>query len=201
MKKNKFTLLAAVAVVTLSLSVAACTSAPPMTLTQPDLTFAQMQEIPLAVAKIEIFDDYKPPMGGNNIEHEFATPPSVAAKNLIQSKLRAAGDRQVLRVFIDDASVRGEKLPVRTDFQGFFTREVSERFVARVALRFELVNEDAPDIVIGRANVSSDRTSSLVENASLADRDVVYTALTEALMRDLYEGFSTTVRGNFGMQR
>ncbi len=201
MKKNKFTLLAAVAAVALSVSVAACTSAPPMTLTQPDLTFAQMQEIPLAVAKIEIFDEYKSPMGGNNIEHEFATPPAVAAKNLIQSKLKPAGDRQILRVFIDDASVRGEKLPVRTDFQGFFTREVSERFVARVALRFELVNEDAPDIVIGRANVSSDRTSSLVENASLADRDVVYTALTEALMRDLYEGFSTTVRGNFGMPR
>lgn len=201
MKKNKFTLLAAVAALALSVSVAACTSAPPMTLTQPDLTFAQMQEIPLAVAKIEIYDEYKQPMGGTNIEHEFATPPAAATRNLIQSKLKAAGDRQILRVFIDDASVRAQKLPVRTDFEGFFTREVSERFIGRVALRFELVNEDAPDIVIGRANVSSDRTSSLVENASLADRDVVYTALTEALMRDLYEGFATTVRGNFGTPR
>ena len=201
MKKNKFSLLVAVAAVALTVSVAACTSAPPMTLTQPDLTFAQMQEISLAVAKIEVYDEYKSPMGGTNIEHEFATPPSAAAHNLIQNKLKATGDRQILRVFIDDASVRSQKLPVRTDFQGFFTREVSERFVGRVALRFELVNEDAPDIVIGRANVSSDRTSSLVENASLADRDVVYTALTEALMRDLYEGFATTVRGNFGSPR
>lgn len=201
MKKNKNPLLAAVAAIALSISVTACTSAPPMTLTQPDLTFAQMQEITLAVSKIEIFDAYKSPMGGNNVEHEFSTPPSVAARNLIQSKLKAVGDRQILRVFIDDASVRGQKLPIQTDFSGFFTRETSERFVARIALRFELVNEDAPDIVIGRANVSSDRTSSLVENASLADRDVVYTALTEALMRDLYEGFATTVRGNFGSPR
>lgn len=201
MKKNKLSLVSAAAVVALTLGVAACTSAPPMTLDQPDLTFAQMQDVALAVAKIEIFEEYKSPMGGTNVEHEFETTPMVATRNLIQSKLKAAGDRQVLRVFITDASVRSQKLPVSNDFMGTFTREPSERFIARVALRFELVNEDAPDIVVGRANVSSDRTSTLFENASLADRDQAYTVLTEALMRDLYEGFTTTVRGNFGMPR
>ncbi len=200
MNRNKPVVLAATALA-LALSLSACTSAPPMTLSQPELTFAQMQEIPLAVAKIEIYDEYKAPLGGVNVEHEFATPPAVATRSLIGDKLKAAGDRRVLRVFIDDASVKAEKLAVRGDFAGLFTREPSERFIGRVALRFELVNEDAPDIVIGRANVSSDRTSTLYENASLADRDGVYMALTEALMRDLYEGFSTTVRGNFGMPR
>lgn len=201
MTRNNMTALPLMAAIAVLLTVAACTSAPPMTLTQPDLTFAQMQNIPLAVARIEVVDHYKPPMAGKNIEHEFATPPAAAARNLIESTLQAKGDRQILRVLIDDASVRMDKLPVRTDLAGVFTREPSERYVARVALRFELVNEDAPDIIVGRANVSSDRTSTLAENASLSDRDQAYVALTEALMRDLYEGLSTTVRGNFGLPR
>ena len=122
MKNSKPKMLAAVAVIALTLGVAACTSAPPMTIEQPDLTFAQMQDVPLAVAKIEVFEEYKSPMGGANIEHEFATPPMVAARNLIQSKLKAAGDRQVLRVFIDDASVKSQKLPVSNDFMGTLPR-------------------------------------------------------------------------------
>lgn len=201
MANNKLQLLVAGAAIVVSLSLSACTSAPPMTMVQPDLTFAQLQEIPLAVAKVEVLDEYKTPVGGTNVEQEFSTTPLAAAHNLTQSKLVAAGDRQILRVFIDDASVKSQKLAVGTGFEDFFTHEPAERLVARVALRFELVNEDAPDIVVGRANVSSDRTSTILENASLADRDMIYTALTESLMRDLYEGFSTTVRGNFGVPR
>lgn len=201
MTRNKIALSVAIASLALSLSLAACTSAPPMTLVQPDLTFAQLQQIPLAVAKIEVFDNYTAPAGGGHIEQEFSTPPIVAARHLVKGKLVAAGDRQILRVFIDDASVRSQKLAVGSGFADLFTHEPAERLVARMAMRFELVNEDAPDIVVGHANVSSDRTSTILENASLAERDTVYTVLTESLMRDLYEGFSTTVRGNFGAPR
>jgi hypothetical protein len=178
--------------------LAGCTNAPPMSLTQPDLTFAQMPVIPVAVAKVEVFEEYKSPMGGANIEHEFQTAPSTAVRNLVQSKLQPAGDRQILRVFIDDASVREEKLRVRDDFMGSFYREPSEKYTGRVALRFELVNEDAPDIVLARANISSDRNNSVLENASLSDRDQAYVALTEAMMNDIYEGLRTTVKQSFG---
>lgn len=185
----------------LSLGLAACTSAPPMTLAQPDLTFEQLSPVSLAVAKIEVYDQYKSPMTGRNVEHEFSTPPAAAARRLIESKLAASGTRQILRVYIDDASVVRDNLPVAKDFWSEFSREPSEKLLARVALRFELVNEEAPDIVVGRASVVSDRTRSLLENTSLADRDRAYLNLTEELMSDLYSGFRSVVRDTFGTPR
>ncbi len=185
----------------LSIGMAGCTSAPPMTLAQPDLTFEQLAPVSLAVSKIEIYDQYKSPMTGRNIEHEFSTTPAAAARRLIEKKLAATGTRQILRVYIDDASVVRDNLPVAKDFWGEFSREPSEKMLARVALRFELVNEEAPDIVVGRASVVSDRTRSLLENTSLADRDRAYLNLTEELMSDLYAGFKTVVRDTFGAPR
>lgn len=198
MKNNLTRLMTSIAV---ALTLSACVNAGPLRPAQPDMTFAKYQTIPLAVAKIEIFEEYKSPMGGPNIEHEFQTPPSTAARNLIQSKLTPAGDQGVLRVFIDDASVKSQRLQVRDDFFGTFIREPSERYTGRVALRFELVREEAPDIVIGRANISSDRNNTIQENASLNDRDQAYAALTEALMNDIYDGLRTTVQQNFGTPR
>lgn len=183
-----------------SAGLSACMTAP-LDNGQPDMSFAQMQPIGLNVAKIEVFDEYRQPATGNYIEQEFNLPPAAAARRLIESKLVANGTRQVLRVFIDDASVLREDLKVREDLMGNFTRETSEKYRGRVALRFELVNEEAPDIIVGHANVISDRTSSLMENTSLAERDRVYMALTEGLMNDLYAGFQTTVRNTFGGPR
>lgn len=203
--KNKLTRSVLIAAALLPLAATpvlmGCAGTSPLALTQPDLSLSQMQPVSLAVAKIEIFDEYKSPMGGANIEHEFQTPPMVAARNLLQNKLVPAGDRQILRAFIDDASVRVERLKVREDFMGTFYREPAERYIGRVAIRFELVNEDAPDIILARANVNSDRNNSTLENASLADRDQAYLMLTEALMKDVYDGLNTTVRQSFGMPR
>lgn len=200
--KNKLCRFLLVGVAMLPLMAApmlsGCTNAPPMTLNQPDLTFAQMQPIAVNVAKIEVFAEYKAPMAGPNIEHEFQTPPLESIRQLLQTKLTPAGDRQILRAFIDDASVRMDRLKIRDDFMGTFYREPAERYIGRIAVRFELVNEDAPDIILARANISSDRNNSTLENASLADRDQAYMMLTESMMNDIYEGLRTTVKQSFG---
>lgn len=204
MKNNKHVLpVAALAAFLMAAPLGACTTAPPMSAVQPDLTFAQYQNIPLAVSRIDVFEEYKAGANSNSVEHEFETPPGVAAHNLAKTKLVAAGagNGKILRVFIDDASVQRQNLPVRTDLVGTFTRQPAEKYAARVTMRFELVDETAPDIVLGRANIGSDRTTSILENTSLADRDQAYLNLTEALMRDVYDGFRTTVQRTFGTPR
>lgn len=184
-----------------SLSLSGCMTSPPMSMAQPDLTFAQYQGIPVNVAKVEVFNQYTPPMDGRHVESEFQTPPATAAENLAKAKLLATGTANILRVYIDEASVVMQKLPKDTGFMSTFVRQPSERYAARVALRFELVDATAPDIVIGRANISSDRTTTILENTSLADRDQAYLDLTEALMKDIYDGFVSTVQPNFGVPR
>ena len=177
-----------------------CASAPPVTSVLPDLTFAQLQPVALNVAKIEVFEEYKPGSKTGNIEHEFSPAPLAVARRIVDEKLQAQGSNRVLRVFIEEASVISTPQPVVKNFWGNFRREVAERYDARVALRFELVNEEAPDIIIGRATVISDRTKSILENTTLAERDRINLSLNEAIAQDLYAGFRTTVAETFGFR-
>jgi hypothetical protein len=196
LKMNK----AAAALLAAAVMLGGCAVVSPDTVRQPDLTFAQYAPVSLDVAKIEVYDQFTPPATGGHIEREFATPPDQAATRLLEAKLRPDGAAQILRVYIDDASVVSEKQPVRDDLMGKFTRETAEIYRAHLAIHFELANTDAPDIVIGNANITSDRTTSILENTSLADRDRTAVNLTEALMKDVYAGMTGTVRETFGFK-
>ncbi|MCK4944810.1 MAG: hypothetical protein KAS59_00925 [Alphaproteobacteria bacterium] len=174
-----------------------CVGAPPAT-TQPDMTFANFTPIQLDVVAVEILGDYKPPLREPNIEHTFSTPLYVVIENLMKKELIASGSENVLRVIIEDASVVREKLPVTTGFRDVFLVEPSERLNASVLLRFEMVNRLSPDVVLGHAEVSAKRTRTLMEDASLADRDRAYFGMTEDLMCDLNNGLMTVVKNTFG---
>lgn len=180
-----------------ALALGACASAPPTT-ALPQLTFEQMQPISLNVARVEIIDAYRVPVSQDHVEHLLPVSPAETARKLVEKTLVPAGAGNVLRVIIDDASARVQKLPVRDDFWGNFTREPSEKYHAHVALRFELADERAPDIVLGHASVIADRTKTVLEHVSPADRDRAYFALAEDLAGDIYNGLSTTVRDTFG---
>lgn len=195
--KNK---LAAMALMTaVSVFAIGCTNGIPV-FSLPELTFEQVQPVSLNVAKIEIFDDYKSPMAAPNIEYTFKTPPARATRLLVERQLKADGVEKILRVFITDASVVEENLPVTTGFKGMMLQEPSQRYNARVALRFELVDEQAPDIAIGHAQVTATRTKTVMENISLASRDRAHFELTEELMKDVSNGLETIVRDTFGRQ-
>ncbi len=174
-----------------------CCDAPPAT-TLPDMTFANLTPIELDVAAVEVRGDYKPPMKEPNIEHTFSTPLYVAVEKLIKRELIASGSENVLRVIIKDASVVREELPVTRGFKDIFMIEPSELLKAKVLLRFELVNDQSSDIVLSQAEVIARRTKTLMEDASLADRDCAYLNLTEALMNDLDAGFMNVVKNAFG---
>jgi len=179
------------------LLLSACAGSPSATV-QPEMTFADLRPFELKVAKIEVRDDYKPPMKAPNVEHSFPVPPYISAENLLKKQLVAAGGGDVLRVMIKDASVVREELPVTEGFWGAFKREPAEKLKAQVIVGFELANEQAPDIVTGTAEVAVRRSKTLLEDASAADRDSAYFALTEELMHDLNKGLAEVIEKSFG---
>lgn len=193
MTKSFMAFMGVVALVTL----AGCSEGPPDS-RLPELTFANMQPLAVEAARVEVINNYKPPMKEPNVEHTFPLPPALAAEKLVQNQIIAAGTQHVLRALIEDASVVREKLPVETGFTDMFVREPAEKLKARVLLRFELVNENAPDIVLGHANVVATREKTLIEDISPADRDAAYFELTKALTQDLREGFNASVKNTFG---
>jgi hypothetical protein len=174
-----------------------CTDGPPDTHT-PDLTFANLQPVALDVAKIEVKNNYKPPMQDPNVEHKFPVPPYIAAETLLKKQLVAGGRDNVLHAYIDDASVVREELPITKGIIDTFTRMPAERLNAKVLVRFEMTSPAAPDIVIGHAEVLAKRTKTLLEDTSPADRDSAYFSLTEDLMDDVNDGLKSIVKNTFG---
>jgi hypothetical protein len=169
----------------------------------PLLSFEQYKPVMLNVAAIEIVDKFRPidPTGGaKHVELLMKQPPHRAVQELIRKQLVPAGPSGLLRVIIDDASVLGEKLPVTEGMAGLFQNEPAERYHATVALRFERAAEDAPDLVTASANVAADRTTTVMKDASPADRDMAFYRLNEQLMADVSQGLQTVVRSSFGLQ-
>ncbi len=177
--------------------LSACAEMAP-SIRSPHMSFENLQKVEVDVARIEVRNDYQPPMQNPNVEHLFSTPPYIAAESLAKRQIIAVGNDNVLRVIIADASVVREDLPVEEGFWGMMAHEPAEKLQARLLLRFELVNEMAPDIILGSAEVVSNRTKTLMEGTSLAARERATFSLTEDLMKDLNDAMLTVVRDTFG---
>lgn len=178
--------------------LSACLDAPPQA-EVPLLDFSKYKPIMLNVAKIEIVNEFRAGGEGKHVELLMKQPPETAVQELLKQQLVAAGPSGLLRVIIDDASVVGEKLPVTEGMKGMFTNEPAERYRARIALRFERADESAPDITKAHAEVSADRTKTVMKDASPAERDRVFYKLDEELMDDVSHGLQTVVRSTFGL--
>lgn len=175
----------------------ACTLSPPAP-DVPELTFAQVQPVAVNAARIDVIDEYQSPMGKPNVEHLFKTSPAQAVHMLVQKQLVAQGPQNLLRVIIEDAAVTQKDLPVAKGVIGAFSKEAAQQFDAKLAVRFELVDETAPDIILARARVNAARSRSVENNISPAQRDIAFFKLTEDLMNDLQAGIAGTVRDTLG---
>lgn len=188
MKKFRLALIA--------LALSACTLPDPAT--APDLSLEGVRPVRLNVAAIEIVEAYRPPMGPPNVDHLFRTPPAAATRALLDRALVAAGPVNTLRAVIEDASVINEDLPVDDSALGKFKREPSNIHRARVSVRFELYDPAAPDIPLGRAEVTATRNRTMLKGDSLAERDRAAYEMTRDLMQDIASGINTIVKNTFG---
>jgi hypothetical protein len=164
----------------------------------PPLSYGAPAPVTVSAARIDIIDAYRPPMGAPNVDHLFRVTPAQAAQELVREKVVAGGSTHLLRVIVEEASVRRETLPQKKGMLSLLSSEPDEKFDARVALRFELAEELAPDIVLGRASVVATRERTLKGGATLAEREKTYHGIVQALLDDLAQGVSTTVGGTFG---
>jgi len=180
-----------------ALLLASCAETP-LKKTMTDMSFDKVQPVALDVGKIEVSDQYKPPMQKPNVEHLFKPTPVDAVTKLLNKALVAEGAGKTLRVIIDDASVVDEPLPMTDGFWGNFTQEPSDRYKAKVSLRFQLVDDAAPDIILGHAEVIASRNRTLLKGTTLADRDKAAYDLTAELMSDVDDGLQTIVENTFG---
>ena len=164
----------------------------------PPLSYQAVQPVTVSSARLDIVDAYRPPLGAPNVEHLFRVSPSQAAQELVRRQVVPGGQTHLLRVVVEDASVRRKTLEPKKGVLGLFSSDPDEQFDARVALRFEMADEAAPDIVLGRASVVATRERTLNGGATLAEREKAYHGIVQSLIDDMAQEIGRTVGGSIG---
>jgi hypothetical protein len=167
-------------------ALAACSNAPdPVRF--PDLTYAHLGAIRLAVARIEIVDAYRPPLAAPNVEHRMPASPAATMRRWAQDRLVAAGGpgaapggpgaAPAARFVIRDARVTETELPRTQGLQGLFTTDQGQRYDLRMEAAVEVL--DAGGRAIATASAVATRSRTIAEDASLDERERLWFAMVE----------------------
>jgi len=175
--------------------LAACQSEPPRP-RYPEITFTELAPMRLDVARIDVVNEYVPPLKPPNIEQEFPVNIAAVAERWAHDRLRAVGSTGSARVVIKDASAVETDLRKTPGLKGMFTTDQASRFTSRVAMAVEVRNDHG--FKDAAAEASATRTRTLPENATLNDRDQLFFDMTEAMMRDVDAELEKNIRAYMG---
>jgi hypothetical protein len=107
--------------------------------------------------------------------------------------LAMGGPRRAV-VTIRDASVQEVPLARTGGVKGAFTTDQTERYDARVAADIAIFEPDGRRSAYALAEAT--RSTTVPEDATLAEREQIWFQLTEQLMRDFDDEMERQVRGN-----
>ena len=150
---------------------------------QPQFAYAAYPRVAVNVAHIKVVNNSHMPMVAPHIEHELPMAVSDALAQWANTRFQPVGPDGTLTITINDAQVVRGALTRTTGVQGWFTVDQSEKIAAQAT-----VSLSADGLAMdqrGQGQVSSQRSHTLAEDASLQTRDVVYTKITESLVQDI----------------
>ncbi len=177
------------------LAIAACET--PATVQRfPEITFGHLPPIELNAADIRIVSEYKAPMQAPNVEHLFPVSPAVAMQRWAEDRLAAKGMGNTVRFTISDATVTETALKTEAGLTGVFNKEPSARYDASLAGMLEILDDRGFRKGFATARVS--RSRSILEGASINDRERMWFELTEALMADFNAEMEKNIRAHVG---
>lgn len=186
----------------LTVATLALTAAAPLVTADParaqtsGFSFADKGALTLDVGGVEIVTQYQPPLKEPNVDHLIAVTPTDAVKLWAQDRLRASGGSGTAQIIIRDASVVEEALKKTEGVKGWFTKDQSERYIARLDVE---VRVDKPNFQ-GSTVVNVTRSTSVREDVSLAEREKAMLDLVRDLAKDLDAKLDPAIRSNlFGV--
>jgi hypothetical protein len=160
--------------------LAGCAAAPPEKAALPEMTFSHLAPIELAVAQVEIVDDYTPPLAPPHVERQAPVAPEAALKAWAGRRLKASGGRGVARFVIRSASLTDVRLATTKGLKGAFTKDQSDRFEAEAVA--ELLIYEGGGAPAGRIEAEARHSRTIAEDASVNERRRLQYDLVEALM-------------------
>ena len=183
----------AAALTALALMIGGCATQVPAK--PPAVSFADRPPINLDVAVIDIVDQYHSPMKKPNVEQLAPNSPEQAIRRWVSERLRAAGTGGSAQVIILDASIVESQLARDQGVVAFFTTQQGQRYDGRVAVKIVC---QSPSGLGGYAQASASRSSTVAEDASLADREATWDTLVRGMMEDFDNRLTQTVKDGLG---
>ena len=145
-----------------------------------ELSYAHLGAIRLDVAKVEVVDEYLPPLQPPNVEHEFPISPAEALQQWARDRLQAAGKDRKARFIIRNAAVQEIALDKKKGLRGLFTKDQSERYDGRITVQLEIrSNRGFRDAFI---EAIAEESRTVPEDISLVERERVFLQITEELI-------------------
>ena len=156
----------------------------------PELGFAHREPIRLAVARIEVVEQYRPPGVAPNVDHRVPQPPLTVMRRWADQRLAAAGTEGVARVVITDASIVTEPVQQSGGVIGLVSVEQSERYAVRLAMAVEVESTAGT----GRADAVAERSVTVLEDATLAEIEDARFLMVERAANDLDRELEANLR-------
>lgn len=180
---------AAAALVACAALLGACASEPPPA-PKPEIGFVG-RPIKLNVASVALDERYNPPGRAPNVEQLHSLTPTGIARRWADTRLVAVGSRGIATLTVLDGSVIEERLPTKGGVEGFFGDQVDTKLTATLKAKLVVsIQGDKPgDYASYTASVVSTGTQTILQSATLNDRDKAYFDL----MQSIAQKFDTTL--------
>lgn len=149
----------------------------------PEISFAAKRPISLDVGQVEIVREYISPARRPNVDHLMQVSPEAAAIRWVQDRIKPMGRTGTARVVIRDAAVVETELRTDKSFSGNFKDQQSERYEGSLDVSVQILDDRHLTVadVVARAN----RSKTVLESASLNDREKAQHEISEALIKDI----------------
>lgn len=164
----------------------------------PELTFEQMNQIPVNVSRIEFVNDTQ--RGAHvydDVANSLPTPPDIAMRRYLNQRFKANAADGVLKITLTKAEVKEGEVPNDVKLLSFIDLANNENY------RFEVIVDLERMYLAGQPNLKSSvrftRDAKMPMNVSLAYREAKLQRTLEEMMRDIDEALITSIGYKFGL--
>lgn len=151
----------------------------------PSLTAPYTQPFYVNASEVIVERKYDPLSNPKDVSSTFPTPPDLALERYAETRLKPAGGVGVLRFIIQDASVFQEQKPSPNPTARWLNVDDKDRYTAvlSVGLLRDGVSPMAPGAMGSQMRL--ERTLTISESSSLAERDRALNNLVAQMLADL----------------
>lgn len=164
---------------------------------KPDITFSGTPYT-LDVNTINFIEEYQSSDRPPHVEKLAAINPAEMVRKWKDARLKAAGTGSAYaEVVVKDAGIVKKHLPKqKTGLEGYFTNEQTEEYDGSLAVEIKIY-DGKRNLPVAKVAATSQSSRTVAENASVADREKTYNAISEDLIRLLEKELDRNIREHF----